>query len=223
MITVFPIRKVQQLRRAAVRACSVSREGPEGWSKSEVDPMNLLAVFSALRIKRGFILRAYLFREGGNGNGVVWALPEDVGFPEPEACLEAIQNQTELPPPDGFPAYLPGPPVPPQAQANIMDAIEGDATPWSYLSASIFAREAGEFGAMWHGCEWSTHAILGADPWTPQRAKRRERTHDEPTGSMADWKWLLAKPSEWRPSVEQSDDTTTVRFFTYTLSSETGF
>ena len=34
-----------------------------------------------------------------------------------------------------------------------MQAIEGDGSPWSYLSASILSREAEEFGAMWHGVD----------------------------------------------------------------------
>jgi hypothetical protein len=34
---------------------------------------------------------------------------------------------------------------------DFMDAIEGDGSAWSYLSASLFAREAAELGALWHG------------------------------------------------------------------------
>jgi len=69
--TVFPIEKVQQLRDRAIEARTFEQIPPEGWSKSAVDPMRLLAVFSSLRIKEGYVLRAYQFREGGNGNGFV--------------------------------------------------------------------------------------------------------------------------------------------------------
>jgi hypothetical protein len=33
----------------------------------------------------------------------------------------------------------------------------------SYVAASFFARAIAEFGALWHGCDWGTHAILGAN------------------------------------------------------------
>ena len=45
-----------------------------------------------------------------------------------------------------------------------MQAIEGDGSPWSYLSASILSREAVEFGAVWHGCVWSDQTILSKPP-----------------------------------------------------------
>jgi len=31
-----------------------------------------------------------------------------------------------------------------------MDGIDGDGSGWSYLCASLFAREIAELGAMWH-------------------------------------------------------------------------
>jgi len=67
--TTFPIEKVRQLRRRACEARMVSVEGPGGWSRSSVDPMKLLAVFSSLSLKKGLVLRAYQFRSGNDGNG----------------------------------------------------------------------------------------------------------------------------------------------------------
>jgi len=46
---------------------------------------------------------------------------------------------------------LSAPPRPHGALDDFMDAIEGDGSAWSYLSASLFAREAAELGALWHG------------------------------------------------------------------------
>ena len=37
-----------------------------------------------------------------------------------------------------------------------MDAIESDGSLEAYLQASILFREFNEFGAIWHGCSWST-------------------------------------------------------------------
>jgi len=170
------------------------------------DPMAVLAAFTSLHIKKGFTLRAYPYRvfEGAVGN--VWAVPEssDTGMPDLEEC--EIIDFWELPRPfpiegscmDGL--TMRGPVKllrPPEALDNIMEAIEGDGTPWSYLSASIFAREIAEFGAAWHGAVWSFHKILEAEPL-----------------DAIDWDWLDPKPSEWKPSVASEDKLITVRFYT---------
>ena len=52
----------------------------------------------------------------------------------------------------------------PPGAVPLMQAIEGDGSPWSYLSASILSREAAEFGAIWHGCVWSDQTILSKPP-----------------------------------------------------------
>jgi hypothetical protein len=46
--------------------------------------MNLLRAFPALRPKEGYALRAYQYRDDGDGNGFVWAVPESAPFPDPE-------------------------------------------------------------------------------------------------------------------------------------------
>lgn len=146
MTTTFTAKKLTQLRRRASKAAKQPDKLPEGWFKSIVDPMDVLAVFNPLRIKDGYILRAYQCYAGGNGDGFVWAMPVDAEFPDPEDCprLEG--------------AFL-KPPVPPSALENVMDAIDGDGSSWSYMYASLLAREFAEFGAMWHGCSWDTHYV----------------------------------------------------------------
>ena len=144
--------------------------------------MAVLAVFKSLWIKDGYILRAYQFREGGNGNGVVWAMPVDAEFPEPDKCPRVKDAFLE-------------PPKPPAALDDVMKAIDGDGSPWSYLCASLLCRELSEFGAMWHGCSWDTHAILGENPF---RAKEGNTPNCDP----AAWKWRVLpageKNLEWR-------------------------
>lgn len=97
-----------------------------------------------------------------------------------------------------------------------MVGIEGDGTPWSYLSASIFAREVKELGAMWHGCRWSTQVILGADPWqcgaNPQDFRQTERL------AMSDrehWTWHAPEPDVWAPTYAEEAGRITLSFFTY--------
>lgn len=186
--TIFPIRKVNQLRKQADRACPVKSDGPEGWSKSNVDPMELLRVFTPLSIKQGYVLRAYQLRAGGNGNGIIWAMPKESPFSEPDECPK-LERFLE-------------PPKPPEALDEIMDTIEGDDSPWSYFCASLFSREAAEFGAMWHGCDWSTHKILGSPP---RELRQREEV----------WNWLADVPDVWLPAYDEKDDERIISFHTY--------
>ncbi len=119
----------------------------QGWQKSPVSPMEILELFKGIRIRKGYVLRGYIYREGMNGIGIVWALPESE-FPEVEECerLDAL-----------------GTPKPRNA-LNVIDVLEGDGSPQSYISASIFYREMLEFGALWHGLSWGLHDIIEEKP-----------------------------------------------------------
>ncbi len=184
----FPLRPVNVLRRSASTARFFHESLHEGWRKSPVDPMVVLAAFPVLHLSPGLILRAYHFHDGcGNGNAAVYAVPIDVPFPEPGDCTQ----------------YGPGflsPPIPPGAIGDLMAAIEGDGSPWSYLCASMLAREIGEFGAMWHGCSWSTHRIIG-----------RKLSGLDPDA----WVWLAPAPKRWTPSAEIAGGCTKVTFYTH--------
>lgn len=206
----YSAEKLDALRRKAAAFQESSARGPEGgagWSVGKLDAKGFVSVFEPLRIKNGVVLRSYVFREGGNGNGVVWALPADAEFPPPDRC------------PKG--KYLPDlhmpVPRPPAAFASVMAQIEGDASPWSYLAASLLRRELQEYGAMWHGHKWSTHKILESDPL---RDVDRERAADAdpmmtPRGPRSEWKWVGKQPDDWRPCVEISGDRVIVTFYTY--------
>ena len=87
-----------------------------------------------------------------------------------------------------------------------MEAIEGDGSEFSYVYASIFAREIFELGAYWHGCSWSSHIIVDD-----------QYTSDEFTMEEAeDWSWSEEKPRNWRPSVTKENGKAIVNFYTYT-------
>jgi hypothetical protein len=192
MTTTFPVSTINRLRSKAARATATVADGPDGWSKSQADLMAVLAAFKPLRIENGYELRAYQFTSGGNGNAVVWAMPSNAPFPEPAEC-----QQLE----DGFLR----PPKPPGAVDDLMTVIRGDGTPLAYLCASIFSREILEFGARWHGCDWSTHEILGSHPSTRRRS----------SSVGADWNWQKPVPKVWLPSVVETKMTITVTFFTF--------
>ena len=156
----FSIRRVNRLRRAAAKARMVpAAEDPDlspeeslsdGWFASAYDPSDLMRVFDTLWLKAGFTLHAYEFRAGSNGNGIIWAVPADAPLVTPGDCPRLDDTWLQ-------------PPQPPGA-VPLMQAIEGDGSAWSYLSASILSREAAEFGAVWHGCVWSDQTILSKPP-----------------------------------------------------------
>ena len=129
-------------------------------------------------------------------------MPLDAKLPEPDDCDRLTEQFLE-------------PPRPRAALEDFMDAIAGDGSAWSYLSASLLCRELHEFGAMWHGCNWSTHEILGCNPW---KMKKRLPAIDP----AKTWQWLGPKPVIWRPYVQFAGDVVTVRFLTFTaLGQET--
>ena len=200
-INTFDIRRLTALRRRAAMAQQRQEPPPAGWSKSTIDPIGVVGAFDALRLRAGFTLRAYQFYEGGNGNAVVWAMPAGSDFPEPQECSLRAGGFLD-------------PPRPASALDDVMAAIEGDGSPWSYISASLFWREIREFGAFWHGCDWSSHRLLDRNPLSVP-ARGRQRGVDWPSGRAKDWNWIRPEPADWRPAVRRDLDTVTVTFFTF--------
>jgi hypothetical protein len=58
-ISTFDLRRLTALRRRAEMAQMGQEPPPAGWSKSAIDPMGVVGAFEALRLRSGFILRAY--------------------------------------------------------------------------------------------------------------------------------------------------------------------
>jgi hypothetical protein len=202
----YALSTVQRLRRRAQAVCPEHAWPPEGWSISAVDPGLVLDAFPPLRLREGLVLRAYQYFVGGNGNARVWALPVDAPFPAPAQSPQVGE-------------VFRTPPRPAGALDDVMDAIVGDGSPWSYVCASIFAREIGEFGAFWHGCDWSSHELLGNDPIpvAPPTDDDGDGNEDGPRiWPPKAWCWSHPRPADWRPSVRTSKDLVTVTFHTYT-------
>ncbi|GAA1368389.1 hypothetical protein [Peribacillus frigoritolerans] len=118
-----------------------------GWYRTPANPESIVKGFSHLSIQSGYKLRAYQFSDGGgNGNGIVWAIPEKKELQDVEDCKQL----------DGFLSA----PKPAHALSDFMQVIEGDKTPLSYLQAAIVYHELHEFGANWHGTSWGRDVIL---------------------------------------------------------------
>jgi hypothetical protein len=197
MATQFPKDKIESVLIDAGKSALLKKMPPKGWTKSTMDPAKVLAAFAPLRLKKGYLLRAYQFSEGLNGNGFVWAMPENVPFPAPDSCPRVSTH------------FL-NPPKPVEALDDVMKALEGDGSPWSYLLASLFQREIGEFGAIWHGASgWSTQKLLYDNFFAPDSDQEKSTTN------RVGWKWLASVPQQWAPQVIMEKDTVTVTFYTY--------
>ncbi len=123
---------------------------PQGrWFVSITNPGAALLKLPGLRVKTGFRLIGYLYRDGEKGSGVVWAVPEALST---IAQLEkALLSSTDPPKPEG-------------ALANFMNAIEGDQSRLSFVIASILRRELLEFGAIGTGKSWGHHRLIERVP-----------------------------------------------------------
>ena len=203
----FPISRVNRLRSAAEQARALPDEkadiwerGPSGvWFTNAYDANNLIGVFDTLRLKAGFALHSFAVRSDGNGRGVIWAVPAGTPPPVPDDS-------------PGLEGRFAGPQAPPGA-IPLMQAIEGDGSPWSCLSASILRREAAEFGASWHGLVWSPQTILSK---APRQTEGREasRTQDyRGDAPIGDWTWHSPVPQTWEPS--SAEEGTTRRVVLY--------
>lgn len=196
----FPITRVNRLRRAAAKARRIP-ELDSDWSRKGCvfahGPANdLLSVFETLRLKPGFVLHASAHRDSLGGNGRIWAVPADA-VPVASGESPKVEDvRAERPP---------------GAAVTLMQAIEGDETPWSYLSASILSREAAEFGAWWHRCDWSVQTILSKPPRhadDPDVLRDEwELTGDAPVGN---WTWHGLAPHTWEPTFAETGKTTVV-------------
>ena len=191
--TTFTAHRVRQLRRKAARAAQVSEDrGSYKWSVSPINVMEVLAVFTSLRIRNGYTLNMYQYRSGGGGNGFVYAVPAEGEFPEPTRLDYRLSN----------------PPKPPNCLDHYMEAIEGDGTPLSYLQASILKRELKELGAEWHGCHWVEQYVLDRDPWKDERVSSHGL--QSLIGPQEFWHFQGQRLTDWQPTVVQDAQAVTV-------------
>lgn len=199
----FTAKTIKQWRERAAEISALPEGTPEGWSKSRVDPKKVLDLFPRLRLRKGYVLRAYVYRSGGNSSGFVWALPEDAEYPVPADCPRLESHFLK-------------PPKPFDALDDIMEAIEGDDVPEAYLQASIFRREIREFGAGWHGVRWGFYTVIDANPWQGGAAGDDDSPLSRPRSKLQQWKWAAAKPVQWSPEVRFEGDRAVVTFYSYT-------
>jgi len=141
---------LRKIRNAICARLALPDDLPSGWTRSPVAVDAAVEAVPSLGLAEGWCLRGYVFREGDNGNGIVWALPLDAGFPEAHDCPKLDR-------------YFLAPPKPP-AGREPLEAVKGDHSPRSYLEAALLLYELYEFGALWHGTSWGACTVCDGPP-----------------------------------------------------------
>ena len=185
-------------------------------SNRSVDPAPIFAVFTSLKVRPGFVVRVYQSAHSEGLKGMFWTMPreyEKVSRDATEVNGEYRNFSPEFKRLSRFnyTSILP----PPHALDDFMEAIEGDDSNWSYISASIFAREMKEMGAFDHGLDWSMHSIFDEAPKTDFSELPDGSAEYFLSKGIQRWTWLEPEPDEWRPCVNAQDDVITVTFYTY--------
>lgn len=122
------------------------------WFISTVNPGSVFSKLPGLKLKSGWRLVSYLYRQQDNGVGITWAVPEALSTTaELENAL--VDSGDDL-----------NPPHPVGALPNFMEALEGDRSPRSFLIASLLRRELEEFGCLGKNCQWSNHRLIDQAP-----------------------------------------------------------
>jgi hypothetical protein len=202
-VEIIPLQTANTLRQKAVQVSpqlDFARDLPQGWSISLKEPDRLFDVFITLKLREDICLNAYQFREGEDGEGVVWALPQGAAFSEPKSCFDEEEEM----------------PIPERSLNDFMLAVDGDGSALSYLSSSLLARQLLEWGAFGNGVYWGTFKILGVNPLDNSRMINNSDPKQGPTGSPEQWIWEGIRPAEWQPVVATKGvDRVNVTFYTY--------
>ncbi len=202
-----------EIENLRVLAKMLSFEGEGGDSSA----LRLLKEIHHLRLRKGFVLRASERKDFYGALNIIWALPvefadeketEDIPFAEIRRPLPENADFT-----DAFDLCEEFIVKKPKHGMNIMEAVDGDHTPVSYLLASVFAREVLELGAFWHGIAWGFHTVLTDDPW---KMEWDEDRYENVPSEEEEWKFLEKRPDTWAPVVSLDKDEVVVRFRTYT-------
>lgn len=119
---------------------------------STVNPGSVFSKLPGLKLKSGWRLVSYLYRQQDNGVGITWAVPEDRSTTaELENALADSSDEITPPHPTG-------------ALPDFMEALEGDRSPMSFMIASLLRLELEEFGRLGKHCRWSNHWLINEIP-----------------------------------------------------------
>lgn len=140
------------------------------WFVSTTNPGAALLKLPGLRLKPEMRLVTYLYRLPQEGAGATWAVPEVLST---TAQLQKVLDRD----------LKNSPPQPAGALAHVMEAIEGDRSPLSFMIASLLHRELQEFGAAGKRQDWTHHRLINAIP------------------TQVPWEWHTTLPKDLSPKV----------------------
>ena len=132
------------------------------WYVSVMDPGVAFMKLQGLNLRSGYRLATYLYRQGEEGVGKTWAIPDAMGTTANlEQALSAAGTEEEPPKPSG-------------CLEDVGLAIEGDNSAGSYVYASLLRRELQEFGALGKRGIWGKHTLISGIPQQLQWQWRAE-------------------------------------------------
>lgn len=157
------------------------------WFISTIDPAAAVNKLPGLAIKPGVRLVTYLQRQPKGGMGVTWALPDLMSTTaQLELALETAGNGSIPPRPKG-------------TLSHVMEGIDGDCTPASFIAASLLVKELKELGRTGPNHRWSQHRLISEIPF---------KQFKQP------WQWQIQPPKNLSPKVKiQADKSAVVEFF----------
>ncbi|MEL6380924.1 MAG: hypothetical protein AAFQ89_00325 [Cyanobacteria bacterium J06626_18] len=163
------------------------------WFISTIDPAAAVKKLPGLSIKSGVRLVTYLQRQPEGGLGVTWALPDIMSTTaQLETALETAGDSSTPPRPQG-------------ALSHLMESIEGNCTPASFIVASLLMREWRELGRTGINHRWSHHRLIASVPFEQRKQA---------------WQWQAEPPKNLFPKVKvQADRSAVVEFFSCRITS----
>ena len=247
-VTTFTVAQLQKYREPVAKYRFLSRVIPPEeyrWFTPLRDPNAYLLAFPNIRLQSPYFLFAASWEGdtrhalGTSGFTKVYATCFNVGSTAPDPPTRPARNVIKNP--DWSAMIHPSPEKPfkflGEKEEDLLQFIEGDYSPESYMQAVIFKYEVQDFQSYWqeqwqgkyNAMSWNAHMFLDAAPeyydfpdFDPPK-KRGNRffglmNRSNPLPST--WKWLQSRPSTWAPSVVITSNQVTVEFFTFTNHSK---
>lgn len=205
IVTYFTAAQATRLRNRIRRKIKVPSNPPDGWSRVPYNPEALINSLPGISLKPEYTLKAYLYRAGLNGNGLIRAEKKGMNI--------------ELPEWNNYPGTSYPYKQQPGTERHIVEALMLDGTAKSYITASLLERECLEYGALWHGLNWSTHEIIDSRSLNGETEKNQgEWVLEAPWA--AELTWDKQKPGSFTPSVTKEINKITVKFYSYSEMGE---
>jgi hypothetical protein len=175
---------------ASLEASTYAPNTQGKWFISSTNPGSALLKLPGLWLRSDLRLVSYLYRVVEDGIGITWAVPESLSTTaQLENALAESGDRKQPPRPTG-------------ALAEVMQAMDGDRSPLSFVIASLLKRELQELGALGKSCDWEHHRLIATLP------------------TQVNWQWRLQTPPRDLSTKVQILDTgnAAIEFFTCRVS-----